>query len=58
MRFFGGLTVEEVAAALGISATTVKREWALAKGYLYRELTGRAGDASTRNESDLRDPEP
>ena len=42
MRFFGGLTIEEVAAALGISATTVKREWALAKGYLHRELTGRS----------------
>ena len=40
MRFFGGLTVEETAAALGISPATVKREWALAKGWLYRELTG------------------
>ena len=40
LRFFGGLTVEETAAALGISARTVKREWALAKGWLYRELTG------------------
>lgn len=40
MRFFGGLTVEETAAALGISPATVKREWALAKGWLHRELTG------------------
>jgi RNA polymerase sigma factor (TIGR02999 family) len=40
LRFFGGLTVEETAAALGISPATVKREWALAKGWLYRELTG------------------
>jgi RNA polymerase sigma-70 factor (ECF subfamily) len=40
MRFFGGLTVEETAAALGISPATVKREWALAKGWLYRELAG------------------
>jgi len=40
MRFFGGLTVEETAAALGISSATVKREWALAKGWLYRELSG------------------
>jgi RNA polymerase sigma factor (TIGR02999 family) len=40
MRFFGGLTVEETAASLGISPATVKREWALAKGWLYRELTG------------------
>ena len=40
MRFFGGLTIEETSAALGISPATVKREWALAKGWLYRELTG------------------
>ncbi len=45
MRFFGGLTVEETAGALGISPATVKREWALAKGWLYRELSG--GDGST-----------
>ena len=41
LRFFGGLTVEETAAVLGISPATVKREWAVAKGWLYRELTGR-----------------
>jgi RNA polymerase sigma-70 factor (ECF subfamily) len=39
MRFFGGLTVEETAAALGVSVATIKREWAIAKGWLYRELT-------------------
>ena len=38
LRFFGGLTIEETAAALGISPATVKREWALAKGWLYSEL--------------------
>jgi len=43
LRFFGGLTVEETAAAIGISSGTVKREWALAKGWLHRELTGGAG---------------
>lgn len=42
MRFFGGLTVEETAAALGISPATVKREWALAKGWLHRELSADA----------------
>ena len=41
LRFFGGLTVEETAASLRISPATVKREWALAKGWLYRELTAR-----------------
>ena len=39
LRFFGGLSVEETAEALGISAPTVKREWAMAKAWLYRELS-------------------
>ncbi len=39
LRFFGGLTIEETAAALGSSPATVKREWAIAKGWLHRELT-------------------
>lgn len=41
LRFFGGLTIEETAEVLGISTASVKREWALAKGWLFRELTGR-----------------
>jgi RNA polymerase sigma factor (TIGR02999 family) len=45
LRFFGGLTVEETAATLNVSPATVKREWALAKGWLYRELTGDTGDS-------------
>jgi len=40
LRFFGGLTVEETAAVMDVSPATVKREWALAKGWLYRELAG------------------
>jgi len=39
MRFFGGLTVDEIARALDISATTVKREWGIAKRWLQRELS-------------------
>ena len=39
LRFFGGLTVEETAEVAGTSPATVKREWAIAKGWLYRELT-------------------
>jgi len=39
LRFFGGLTVEEAATVLGVSPTTVKREWAVAKAWLYRALT-------------------
>ena len=43
LRFFGGLTVEEAAAILGIAPITVKRDWALARAWLYRELRGPAG---------------
>ena len=42
MRFFGGLSVEETAEVLHISAITVKRDWRAAKLWLYRELTGGA----------------
>lgn len=38
MRFFGGLTVDEVADVLHVSAETVKRDWRLAKAWLRREL--------------------
>jgi RNA polymerase sigma factor (TIGR02999 family) len=41
LRFFGGLTIEETAEVLGLSPSSVKREWALAKAWLYRELEGR-----------------
>ena len=41
LRHFGGLGIEEVADALGISPATVKREWAVARAWLYRELSGR-----------------
>jgi RNA polymerase sigma factor (TIGR02999 family) len=39
LRFFGGLSVEETAEALGISPATVKREWTTAKAWLHHELT-------------------
>jgi RNA polymerase sigma factor (TIGR02999 family) len=39
MRFFAGLTIDETATALGISPTTVEREWALAKAWLFRRLS-------------------
>jgi RNA polymerase sigma factor (TIGR02999 family) len=37
-RFYGGLTIEETAAALGTSPRTVKRDWAYAQAWLNREL--------------------
>lgn len=46
LRFFGGLTIEETALALSVSPATVKREWAVAKGWLLRELSGRAVPSS------------
>ena len=38
MRFFGGMTVEETAAALHLSVGTIKQDWRLAKAWLAREL--------------------
>jgi RNA polymerase sigma factor (TIGR02999 family) len=38
LRFFAGLTVEETADVLGISAKTVKRDWSIAKAWLHGEL--------------------
>lgn len=42
LRFFGGLSIEEAAYVLDVSPTTVKREWAIAKTWLYRQLTRNA----------------
>lgn len=41
LRFFGGLTIEEIAQLLGISPATVKRDWLVAKVWLRRELSSR-----------------
>lgn len=45
LRVYGGLGVEEVAALLGLSTATVKRDYRLASAWLKRELRGRAGTA-------------
>ena len=39
MRYFGGLTSDEVASVLGISPQSVNRDWSLAKAWLLREMT-------------------
>lgn len=41
LRFFAGLSIEESAEVLGVSPATVKREWAAARAWLYRELRDR-----------------
>ena len=38
LRFFSGLEIEAIASALGVSSATVKRDWLLAKAWLFREL--------------------
>ena len=43
LRYFGGLTEEEIVAALDISPRTVRRDWNLAKAWLSRELKRRIG---------------
>jgi RNA polymerase sigma-70 factor, ECF subfamily len=40
LRFFGGLKEEEVAEVLGVSSRTVKREWRMARAWLYKEIQG------------------
>ncbi len=42
LRFFGGLSIEETAEVEGISPMTVKREWAVARAWLFREMKQRA----------------
>lgn len=44
-RFFGGMDVDQTAGALGISPATVKRDWAMARAWLNRELTDDRGVA-------------
>jgi RNA polymerase sigma-70 factor (ECF subfamily) len=44
MRFFGGLSVEETAEVLKVSAVTVMRDWSTAKAWLYRELAAETPD--------------
>jgi len=39
LRYFGGLTIEETAEAIGVSVATVEREWRLARAWLLRELS-------------------
>jgi RNA polymerase sigma factor (TIGR02999 family) len=46
LRYYGGLTIEEAAAVMGVSTATIKRDWAMAKAWLYRALTDRRGPSA------------
>ena len=48
LRFFGGLTVDETAEALGMSSKTVKRDWSVARAWLHREVTKSSGHEDDR----------
>jgi RNA polymerase sigma factor (sigma-70 family) len=41
LRFFSGLSIEDTANVLGISPATVKRDWAAARAWLFREVAAR-----------------
>lgn len=55
-RFFGGMTVPETAEALGVSTSTVDRDWARAKTYLYEDLATDADDSSATDTATSQDP--
>jgi RNA polymerase sigma factor (TIGR02999 family) len=41
LRYFGGLSLEETAEVLGVSTETAKRDWKMARAWLYTQLTGK-----------------
>ena len=46
MRYFAGLSVEQIGAVLGLAPRSVKRDWALARIYLFRELKAGATESA------------
>jgi RNA polymerase sigma factor (TIGR02999 family) len=48
LRYFGGLTIEEAAEVMNLSPATVKRDWAMARAWLYEALAGSDPDACRR----------
>jgi len=49
LRYFGGLTEEEIVVALNISPRTVRRDWDVAKAWLLRELSAKGTAASRQS---------
>jgi len=56
LRFFAGVTIEETAESLGVSPATVKRDWAVARAWLFRRLTGEAPSGSSEQPTSIRRP--
>ena len=52
LRFFGGLSVEETAHVLQVSAETVMRDWKVAKTWLLRDLRSRGGGQAVKGQAD------
>jgi RNA polymerase sigma-70 factor (ECF subfamily) len=49
LRYFGGLTMDEIAEVFGVSSKTIKREWTIAKAWLFGDLTERHGNSDNRS---------
>lgn len=47
LRYFSGMTIEEIAIAIGVSTGTVKRDWTVARAWLFAELSPSGADASS-----------
>ena len=47
LRYFGGLSIEETAEALGVSLDTAKRDWRMARAWLLTELSGKQESCSS-----------
>jgi RNA polymerase sigma factor (TIGR02999 family) len=57
LRYFGGLSVEQIAEILGVAPRSVKRDWSLARIFLYRELHGGEPPAAGDQEEDAGESE-
>jgi RNA polymerase sigma factor (TIGR02999 family) len=52
LRYFGGLTIEETAQVLQLSPATIKREWAMARAWLYQALTEDSSKSSSNTQTE------
>jgi len=52
LRYFGGLTQEEAAQAIGVSTSTADRHWAFARAWLYRQMSSPDGQPRSRGNAE------